>query len=68
MAFFRQHVVGKMRFQVSVFRFQDFAARLPDTRNLKPFTTQDTIIRMTLEQEPGNHLHKTGAVWLFHIP
>ena len=39
MAFFRQHVVGKMRFQVSVFRFQDFATRLPDTRNLKPFTT-----------------------------
>jgi len=27
-----------MRFQVSVFRFQDFATRLPDTRNPTPET------------------------------
>jgi len=28
----------KLRFQVSVFRFQDFATRIPDTRNPKPET------------------------------
>jgi hypothetical protein len=30
-------LLGK-RFQVSVFRFQDFSTRLPDTRNLTPDT------------------------------
>ena len=36
--FFWQHVVRNVWFQVSVFRFQDFATRLPDTRNLTPET------------------------------
>jgi hypothetical protein len=32
------------------------------------FITLGTIIRMMLEQKPGNHLQKTVAVLLFHIP
>ena len=36
---YTQHIIGySLRFQVSVFRFQDLAIRHPDTRNLTPET------------------------------